>query len=66
METSTYEAKLENVGVSYNEYLGGEDQVWWASAYGWKKLYSTALGMVDDIKKIYEVWIEKTIKELGL
>ena len=66
LESSTYEAKAKNVGVSYNEYLGGEDQVWWASTYGWKKLYSTAVSMISDIVKIYEAWIEKTIKELGL
>lgn len=65
-EASTYRAQAKNTGVDYNVFLGGENQVWWASGYGWKKLFSTAKEMIDQIVEIYKDALDKTIKELGL
>lgn len=64
-EAESFLAKAKNT-ASYAQFLGGENQVWWASGYGWKKLFSTAKEMIPEIVKIYEAWVEKTIKELGL
>lgn len=65
-EAEGYVAKAKNTGVDYNEFLGGENQVWWASGYGWKKLVSTAKEMIGEIVKIYQTWLDTTIEELGL
>ena len=65
VESESFMAKATNT-ASYSPDLGGENQTWWASAYGWKKLFSTAKAMLPEIIKIYDAWMEKTIKELGL
>ena len=65
IEAESYRTTIDNT-ASYKSYLAGENQVFWASGYGWKKLFSTAKAMLPEIVKIYEAWIEKTIKEVGL
>ncbi len=52
--------------ASYAQYLAGEDQVSWAQSHGWKKLYSTAVEKIDKITKVYQAWVDKLIKDLGL
>ena len=64
-EVESFVARAKNT-ASYAEVLGGENQVSWASGYGWKKLFSTAKELILEIVKIYTAWVEKTIKELGL
>ncbi len=66
-EVEPYEARARNQ-VSYADAIGGEagDQAEFASGYGWKKVFSTLKAMKADVIVIYEAWIDKTIKELGL
>ena len=65
VESESYVARAKNT-ASYAQFLGGENQVGWASGYGWKKLFSTAKAMIPELLKIYDAWVAKTIKELGL
>jgi len=65
IEAESFVTKMKNT-ASYAPDLGGENQIWWASAYGWKKLFSTAKAMIGEAVKIYEAWVVKTIEEVGL
>lgn len=65
IEAESFITKMKNT-ASYAQDLGGENQIWWASGYGWKKLFSTAKELTVEAVKIYEAWIEKTIKDVGL
>ncbi len=66
-DVQPYEARANNT-ASYAEALGGEagEQAEFASGYGWKKVFSTLKAMKGEVIAIYEAWIDKTIKELGL
>ena len=64
-EIKPYEARAFN-STSYGGALGGENQVDWAEGYGWKKVFSTLKAMASEVVEIYEAWIDKTIKDLGL
>ena len=53
--------------ASYAKYLTGKDDQARAMArIGWRKLIDVAKEKVSIIKRIYQAWIDKTIKDLGL
>lgn len=52
--------------VSYSRYVHGDEQARWMKAIGWKKLFDVAKEKIGDIKRVYQAWIDKTIKDLGL
>lgn len=52
--------------VSYARYVHGEEQARWMKAIGWRKLFDVAKEKLNDIKKVYNAWVSKTIKDLGL
>ena len=53
--------------ASYAKYLTGKDDQARAMArIGWRKLIDVAKEKVGTIKRIYQAWINKTIRDLGL
>jgi hypothetical protein len=52
--------------ASYARYLGGSEQVGWAKDHGWRKLTDVAHQKLGKIVAIYNGWIAKLIKDLGL
>lgn len=52
--------------ASYARWVHGEEQAKAMGRIGWKKLFETAKEKLDDIRKVYEAWVGKAIKDLGL
>jgi len=53
--------------ASYAKYLTGkDDQAIAMGKKGWRILIEVAKEKLDKIKRIYQAWIDKTIKDLGL
>jgi len=52
--------------ASYAKYVVGEGQARFMAPKGWRKLFDVAKEKVPQIKKVYEAWINKCIKDLGL
>jgi len=52
--------------VSYSRYVHGEEQAKAMAGIGWKKLLDTARKKIGSIKKVYQAWVKKTIRDLGL
>ena len=52
--------------ASYSGYLGGEQQAGHMAAKGWRKITDVIKEKMPKIVRIYEKWIVKTIRELGL
>jgi len=53
--------------ASYAPYLHGrESQSPYMANRGWRKLWDVAQEKVKDIGKVYQAWVNKTIKDLGL
>lgn len=52
--------------VSYSRYLHGEEQAEAMKAIGWKKLFDVAKEKLKAIQKVYQAWVNKTIKDLKL
>jgi hypothetical protein len=46
--------------------MHGEDQAKAMKRIGWKKLFETAKSKLGEIQKVYQAWVDKTIKELDL
>jgi len=54
--------------ASYARYVHGEEQAKAMTMKGkkWKQLFKTAKEKVGDIKKVYDAWVAKAIRDLGL
>ena len=52
--------------TSYAGWLAGEEQAKALKLIGWRKLVDVAREKIGTIKRIYQAWINKTIKDLGL
>jgi hypothetical protein len=52
--------------ASYAHWVHGEDQASFMAPKGWKKLYDTAKDKIPVITGIYQRWIDRLIKKLGL
>jgi hypothetical protein len=52
--------------ASYARFLGGDEQTRVAEKYGWKKLYDVAVQKIGQITEIYNAWVAKLIRDLGL
>lgn len=65
-EQRDYQTKVGNRS-SYAEYLAGEDtQLPYMAAIGWRKLIDVLRDKLPDIGRIYQAWIDKLIKDIGL
>ncbi len=52
--------------ASYARWVHGEEQAAAMGAIGWKKLYDTAKKKLSRIQKVYQAWVDKTLREVGL
>ena len=52
--------------VSYSRYVHGEEQAKAMGGIGWKKLFDVAKDKLKAIQKVYQAWVNKTIKDLKL
>jgi hypothetical protein len=52
--------------ASYAKWVHGDDQAKAMAGHGWKKLFEVAKDKLSQIQKVYQAWVDKTIKELGL
>jgi len=52
--------------ASYAPYLGGEKQSTVSAIHGWRRLLDVAKEKLPQITKIYQAWINRAIKRLGL
>lgn len=53
--------------ASYAKYLASEDEQSEVMAkYGWRKLIDVAKEQMPAIKKIFDKWVQKALKEVGL
>ena len=62
------EGYLARIGnrASYSKYVHGEDQAKAMGAKGWRKLLEVAKEKKAQITKVYNGWVKKTLKDLGL
>ena len=60
-----YKTKIGN-SASYSPWVHGEEQAGVMGRLGWKKLYETFVSKKAKITKIYQQWVDKTIRKLGL
>jgi len=52
--------------ASYAQYVIGEEQAGNMGIKGWRKLWDVAIEKRDKITDIYQAWINKLIRDLGL
>ena len=52
--------------ASYAKWVHGDEQAEAMGRIGWKQLFKTAKEKVGGIKKVYDAWVAKAIKDLGL
>ena len=52
--------------ASYAKWVHGEEQAGAMDKIGWKKLYETAKEKISEIQKVYQRWVDKTLKEVKL
>ncbi len=52
--------------ASYAKYLAGEEQAGHMGAIGWRKLLEVAIEKQPALAAIYQGWVDKAIKDLGL
>ena len=52
--------------ASYARYVHGEEQAGAMADIGWKKLYDTAKKKIKQITKVYQAWVAKTLRDVGL
>ena len=66
VQASGYNTKIGN-RASYARWLTDEnDQASHMAAIGWKKLKDVADSKVNEIKRIYQAWVDKLIKDNDL
>jgi hypothetical protein len=52
--------------ATYAQYVVGEEQARHMKAIGWRKLYEVAVEKIDQITEVYQKWVDRLIKTLGL
>lgn len=52
--------------ASYASILHGDEQAGWADRYGWRQLADVVEQKTESIQIVYQAWIDKLIKEIGL
>ncbi len=62
---STYMTEIGN-RANYADYVVGEGQAHFMGPKGWRKLSAVAQEKLETLRGIYQRWIEKMIRDLGL
>lgn len=60
-----FEARISNP-ASYARYVHGDEQAKAMAGIGWKKLYDTARKKLKQITRVYQGWVNKTLRDVGL
>lgn len=60
-----YGARIAN-RASYAKHVIGEDQAKHMAAIGWKSLPKFVKEKISDIRKTFDAWVKKAIKDAGL
>lgn len=64
-EPVEYGTKIGN-RTRYGHWLGGEDQSQYMANRGWRKLKEATEEQLDKITKVYQAWVDKLIRAVGL
>ena len=64
-QVNAYQAVARN-DASYSGYLGGEKQARAMAKKGWRKVIDVAHEKAKRINEIYQDWLEKTLRDVGL
>jgi hypothetical protein len=69
VRTERFRTTIRN-DASYAQWVHGDSEGKYQARHmakiGWKKLLDTAKGMISKLTKIYQAWVDKTIRDLGL
>lgn len=65
VEPTAYGVTVGN-SASYAKWLGGEEQAKHMAAIGWRKLVEVAEEKLTDVTAVYQKWIDRLIRDLGL
>jgi len=65
VEAQRYTTRISN-SASYAPYLAGEQQARAMQRLGWRKIFDVAKEKMSRITRIFQKWIDYTIRELGL
>ena len=52
--------------ASYARWVHGEDQAQHMARIGWRKLLDVAREKIDVVRRVYQAWVNKIIRDLGL
>jgi hypothetical protein len=52
--------------ASYAQYVHGENQARVMEAIGWRKLSDVVVEKLELIKGVYQAWVDKLLRDLGL
>lgn len=52
--------------ASYAKWVVGEEQAHFMAPKGWKKLWDVAKEKKKQIERVYQAWVDKTLRDLGL
>lgn len=64
-KSGAYSTEIGN-RASYAKFVVGEEQAYFMKPKGWRKLADVAREKMADINKIYDAWIEKLLRDIGL
>jgi len=62
---TSYKTTIGN-RASYAGYVVGENQAKAMGRIGWRRMYDVAIEKLEPIRAIYQGWIDKLIKDMGL
>ncbi len=65
IETHGFIAEIGN-RAKYAKWLGGDEQARAMAKIGWRKLWDVAIEKTPQITKVFQAWIDRTIKKVGL
>ena len=65
VKSSGFQTKIGN-RASYARWVHGDEQARAMAAIGWKKLFDVAKSKIKRITKIYQMWVNRALRELNL
>ncbi len=65
VKSANYQTEIGN-RASYAKYVVGEEQAHWMGPIGWRKLKDVAEEKMTNIVKVFDAWVNKLLKDVGL
>jgi hypothetical protein len=65
VKSQGFNTKIDNA-ASYAKWVHGQDQARAMARIGWRKIFDVAKEKITPITKVYQRWVDKTIRRLGL